>query len=403
MKIFIPEKLNTAKDEIIKLHTNSSAEAADLSEQDLKNLIHKLVSLEPVPLKKQALILKKSEANAVARYIPSNFYSVDETNLFEVFRMRSNPITCNLLYRSWQNSYDNKKCNLFLLDALKNCSDIISFFEGKHLNEANFSKILLSKCVYEEFGTLCYNTNFPTWIPFEERLQYFGISAETVLCRNCTFYLYTFCDKEEYLLAGEEKILNIIRQYPTNKLQAFLNNFLLLFSLAELARFTAIARYLSEITGETEDHKWKTFFAGFPKTVIAKYRYWINILKINDYFGTDERSLFWKNYQFENVLKYSRSNSIIMEFEHHYVVEFLGQRSGPMYVYEKENGIFDRQIREWFLIYNNAEIRKKLWDHVNLANERMPHLPNDHSSQPGWHNKFRSYLYTHKIARRIDE
>lgn len=192
--------------------------------------------------------------------------------------------------------------------------------------------------------------------------------------------------------------MKTVGKYGVEYLRLFLDNFLETYTLRELVdkKFMNLARILMEHTGENGTQKWKTFFENVGYSIESKYNYWINIYKIDEIFGLDERSNFWRNYQFEFVKKYNYSNSIVMEFKNHYVVEFLGKANGPMYVYRKMDGYFEKNVRYWFTIYNNQEIRRKLYAEQNFAMARMPHLPN-----PGWWGKFSDFLRRNKIAKTI--
>ena len=87
-------------------------------------------------------------------------------------------------------------------------------------------------------------------------------------------------------------------------------------------------------------------------------------------------------------------------------IEFLGQASGPWYIYKKD--YFEHNVRRLFKIYgyeatelksylfNNTDYVKNAEVFGNANGIRRVHLPN-----PGWQRKFDSVLIKNRITEHI--
>lgn len=87
---FVPKNLIMAKNEIAARHTE--IEEVILAETDfsLMNMIKRLASLNLKEAEKEALVVTKKELEAIARYLPHNYYKVRMDSLFLIFRLRCN-------------------------------------------------------------------------------------------------------------------------------------------------------------------------------------------------------------------------------------------------------------------------------------------------------------------------
>lgn len=111
---FRPERLQTVQKEIAELHKSKKEmlETWKLSvDEELKELIISLVSLDTSELAIEAYMLSDREMYQIAGYLPYNYFNVNMRNLFSIFVTRADKLLCTVLYEQWQNSYDNKDCN----------------------------------------------------------------------------------------------------------------------------------------------------------------------------------------------------------------------------------------------------------------------------------------------------
>lgn len=389
---YVPKRLIQSKEDIVILHANKRTPVTVQPNNDLMTLITRLVSLELYQIKKNALALTEEETMKVAGYLPYNYYNVEMKNLFLVFQYRSNKRLCEILYNEWQDSYTNSDCNKYMKELLNDNEKFILTIRDKHLNESDFKDYLSSDDIAIRFGKETAKYHFKVGTSLKDKLNYFGIRSDSRLYHDCEFMFYTYCSKADYIAAGKNELLAIIKKYGPVPLKEFLKNFLSKLELKEMQKFTDLAKYLTTQTGENHSEKFNSFFKGFDDLLIEKYVDWINVYKVYQYFGDDERSMFWKQYKFRDVKRYAYSNAVVMEFKRYYAVEFLGYNMGPIYIYEKD--IFENTVRRWFSIFNNTDLRSQLYHSAHLYFYRKAH-------QGYWQYDVNDVLLRNRITERI--
>lgn len=387
-----PKRLIEAANDIALQHKKKREVNYTTPNDKLRALIERIVSLELYQVKQNALALSEEDVLLIAGYLPHNYYNVEMKNLFLVFGYRSSQQTCEVLYEQWQSAYDNEQCNKYMQEQLIQNEKFIMLMRGNNLSEQIFNEILSADIIPSRFGKECVNRQFPSGYSLLNKMNYFGVQGNTRLYHDCQFLFYTFCNKQDYLAASKSELLSVIQKYGDVALKEFLYRFLRMLSLAELEQFYEMARYFSISLGEITTSKGKTFFSDASDEIREKYRDWLNRFKINQYFGNDSRSRFWKQYQFKSVEKYNISNAVLMEFEKYYAIEFLGDSMGPIYFYEKE--IFENHIRRWMKMFNNAELRQQLYHRPNLHSYRKEHRGN-------WQWSVNSVLISNRITEKV--
>lgn len=403
---FVPKNLIMAKNEIAARHTE--IEEVILAETDfsLMNMIKRLASLNLKEAEKEALVVTKKELEAIARYLPHNYYKVRMDSLFLIFRLRCNEKLGRKLLYEWQNSYDNKECNEFLCTFVLQNNIFENIMKLNHYSIQQFVSFLSSEYIPISYGKAALSLHNVEFNTLEDRLEYLGIKATSRLAKDCRYLFYVFCTSNDYIRAGEQAILLVLKKYDDILKKKFLQNFLKQLSLEDLKKFNHIEEYFFRFTGENHSDKFVSYFYGFDPALLRKYVDWIHIYIINKIFGNDERSLFWEQYHHELVTKYTYSNSVVMEFNNHVAVEFLGQAMGPLYIYRKE--YFEKDVRNLLIMgrCDNAELRKYLLNNTEYEKNakilgdrkgtRLVHLPN-----PGWQINFNSVLTRNGITERI--
>lgn len=368
---YIPKRLIEAANDIALQHSNQRELTSTTPSDKLKKLIERIVALELYQVKQNALALPEADVLLISGYLPHNYYNVEMKNLFLVFNYRSSDHACETLYLQWQSAYDNEQCNRYMRDQLKVNEKMIVSVRKHNISENIFDEILASSLIPARFGKECVNRKFPNGYSLLDKMNYFGVQGDTRLYHDCQFLFYTFCNKQDYLSANKAELLSVIKRYGEMEIKVFLYRFLLMLSLVELENFQELAKYFNASMGEITTQKCKDFFKDASEEIREKYRDWLNRFKINQYFGNDTRSWFWKQYQFKSVEKYNSSNAVLMEFEKYYAVEFLGDSMGPIYFYEKD--IFNTQVRRWMRMFNNSDLRQQLYHNPNLHSYRKEH------------------------------
>ena len=402
---FVPKRLINARKEIELIHRSVSEPVKISPSNELKQLIYSLVSLEESKIKVTACCLSDRELELLAGYIPYNYYGVKMANLFSIFKERSNDRLCQVLYIQWQNSYQNESCNSFLEDLALSDECFKRLIKNYNMIPYPFISILRDRNIAVRFGKEARDRYFVNRVLLSERLAYFGIRKTSTLYADCEFLYYTFCRKDDYLNINKYDLLNIVKKYNANgtkTLKLFLQNFLEMLSLNELYPFIEIARFLHSVIGDnkTDTKKFKAFFEGFNQKLIQKYIDWINRYKIEEYFGNDERSNFWKQYRFVSVQKHKFSNSVIMEFRNYYAVEFLGQAMGPIYLYRRDD--FEKNIFHRFRLKDNQQLRQELYHLFRKRKEQnKEELKNRMEHRGYWQYTVNANIVGRHIAERI--
>ena len=391
---FVPKRLIKEKEDIVLIHDNVGTPQISREDDSLRELIERLAGLELYQVRKTANTLTEKECGLVAAYIPTNYYSVDLSNLFKIFQYRTNSRMCDILYSSWQDSYENKECNDFMKDLLVTDEPFIMLIQKNSLTEGLFTDFLSSESIPIRFGEELKSRVFKTAKTLKEKMALFGIRDDSMLFHTIQFLFFTFCDREDYLAVDQTVLLDVIRKYNNVEIKKFVINFVSKLSLTDLEKYESIANYLNvNVTGDPNSNRFSSFFAGIKQDVVTKYTDWINIYKVNKYFGYDERSMFWKQYRFINIKPYRQSNSVVMEMKDYYATEFLGDAMGPIYFYKKD--VFDNSIRRWFEREDNHELRSTLYNtRDKYASYRKAH-------QGYWQREIHNILISNRMTERI--
>lgn len=398
---FIPSKLIMAKEDVKKRHHRIGEASKVEQNHELHQFILYLVQLDKSDLEKEAYVLTNKEAEQLAGYIPYNFYKVDLSNLFYIFQVRSNLRLCSVLFYAWQNSFDKPECNIFMGSLIEQDENFMALMSGCHMTHQKWSWILQQDSIPLAYVKEAFLAKNPECHSLEERLEYLGVQPSSALAIKCGLLFYTFCEKEDYIETGDLKLVEILKKYDDASRKQLLINFIEKMPLSEMKKFLHLVDCFTEVTGKQNSLRFNNYFSGVPNDIIRKYIDWINICRINQIFGSDERSLFWEKYHYEDVNKHSYSNSILMEFENYVAIEFLGQAKGPAYIYKKE--YFDQNLRNSFNIslYDNSSLRNYLYRKTqyvdnarnlrNITGTRLPH-------NIGWTVKFSEILMINHIT-----
>ena len=393
MKIYTPTRLIEELEYIKQKHPISDKELLTIEPSDaLKRLVEMITAIPPHYIKQKAYSLSYREALFLIGYIPQNYYHVKLDNLFDVFLYRADKNICTVFFSEWQNAYDNPECNMFIQKIIHSYEPLLAVFIDYHYTESMVDDMLNAASIPSWFGRHCIKFD-NTSASFEQQLAFYGIHQETKLYKDIQYLFYTYCHKKDYLEVQKGKLLTIVEQYILDKKNVllFLINFLTELGLGDLRQFSDLARVLERKTGTNGTEKQRLFFENISKEIWIKYRNWLNLIHINEYFGNDERSRFWVRYEFKIITRFNFSNSVAMETEKYYIVEFLGKAMGPMYIFTKD--VFQQKIMPWMKTTNNNELRQQLY-HSELYIKRMTH-------QGDWQSEFDWYIRLNRIAPRI--
>ena len=395
MLLYFPKELVKTKEKIINKHKKTNEIHIDARDSELYALINRLASLNDDNLEREACALGNDEIGMIAAYIPNNFYNVDMSNLFSIFTYRAEKRYFEILYDIWQDHFTNNECNAFIYQWLNDNDEIFSGVLDISL-KADFRKMLVRGDVLLGFGNIVKNKIMETDKSLEDILEPWKLRYGSALLWEMKFLLYTYCPKEYYQNISKEELLSFVKQYAAKRngaLIKFINNFVSEMSLEELESYDDLSRFLIKEIGNPDTKEFAEFFEGVTEQVVTKYTDWINKQIIDDVFGNDERSLFWKQFRFRSVVKYGRSNSVVMDMGKYVAAEFLGKAMGPIYIYEKD--VFENKVKKWFKNRNNVQLRSALFHHENYIYRQI--------HQGHWQEEVGEILFSYNMTRKIEE
>ena len=377
MNVFIPKRLKLVQEEIALQHPEVDNKKYIIEENEkLHALIMYLAKLEIRKIQKEAFVLSREQISMIAGYIPHNYYA-DELHqygkamnkLFTIIELRSSEEVFEIIFKEWQEKYDNKECNVFLKNQLLKNKDFIRLILNCHFTVQMFSEILCASNILTCLARKCTKNN-PNRGRISHKLEYYGIDKNSKLARDCEWLFYTYCDHDDYLATSDLELDQVISQYNFELIKQFITNFLSFMSIRELDKYQRVWKTLMRKIQQNNAHL--DSIQGVSDDLIQKFNDWSNRCKIAEAFGNDERSQFWKQYQYQSVRRFYASNSVVMELEDGYIVEFLGTANGPAYVYNREN--FETKVEHRMSSYDNHDLRQVLYRNPEWYQLRQKHL-----------------------------
>lgn len=402
MIIYVPNKLIYAKDGVLLNHKKSNEVTIDMKDEDLKRLIYRLVKLKESSLEREAYMLTDTEIRMVAAYIPGNCLEVKLNNLFEIFKYRANAELLGIIYDKWQDYYTNTESNTFIANWITDNKDMFAAVADEKIKE-KYIEILKANNVVNDFAQYIKDKRRTQIKSLDEILEPWEFRKAGRLYYKLKYLFYTYCSKSDYLEVSEEELLHFAKQYAQSAntdFKKFLINFVSEMRLSDLSKFSKLGKYMSSITEVPGTKTFDEFMLSIPQAVITRYVDWINRITIDEVFGYDERSMFWRNYRIKAVKKYSNSNSVAIDFGDYYVVEFLGRAMGAMYFYGKE--AFEKKVSGWMKYRNNNDLRKKLNENEDLWLRKEMHSK-PFGNEYYWQEQISWFLEYNKMASLIEE
>lgn len=389
--IFSPDNLIQARKNICGSEKEKEINFAD-PEYETEVLVKRLAKTSDDMLKATALSLSDREVDILAGYLPYNHYRLNLIKLCHILKYRMTDRACRTLFSQWQESFNNRDCNAFLKALAKSSRAFKRLLERNRIPEVVFIRILEGQNIPLGFDEQLIGKRFLNGTDFANRLRYYGIIENSYLDIECKRSLMAFCGRSDYLECSEENILYIIRGYDIYMLRNFVMNFLSKMDLWELQTYPEIAEYLRSVIEGRRADGLREFFENTEPAIAEKYLNWINIHKINMYFGNDERSCFWRQYKFVNVIKFHASNVVIMEFEKYVVIEFLDIENSMLCICDKHS------FRQYFYLRLNSMSETELYRYVLANREKIEYLRN-HTGR--WESNVNSTINKKQMGEKL--
>jgi len=391
---FTPEKLIEAGKKVEALHKRDVAYDFSRPDEEMEQLVRRLFQTPDDMLRAASMALSVRELHMLAGYLPYNYYDLPEQKLTEVLRYRMDENACRVLFREWQEEYTNQECNRFLRYLTDSNGFFRKLLAEHHISTEVYARILGSRNVPLAYDQLLIGGMFSDGSAFENKLRYYGVADGSFLDVECKRALLVFCDRSDYFSCSEENLLDIMKTYDAYMLRKFLLNFITRLSLEDLEMYPALASYMRQVTGPFNSRTFQLFFEGTPDDLVQRYIDWINIFKINMYFEEDERSSFWKQFRYLNVVRYPVSNVVILEFEEYAAVEFLVEKRGTVYICNKD--VFMQQFYETLDRLDNEDLRAYFKEHRDQCEESRNHLGR-------WQSHLGNVLVKRGIAEKLED
>jgi len=370
MELFVPEKLIGIRKQIQEAALRKKQVSYEPGEE-LEKLLNRLYDADDSMVKAAAVSISDKQADMLAGYLPYNYYGRDENRLFSVMKHRMDEHTSRVLYSQWQESFNNPECNRFLKELSASDPCFRSMLESCGIAPDAFADVLDSPNIPLGFDEELVGKHFEDGADFNNKLKSRGVCEQSYLDIECKRALLAFCGRADYLSCSQENLLDIIKGYDLYMLKKFLYNFLRKMSLSELQAYPEIAAYMRNTVGHRKSASFQEFFADAQPSDVQQFIDWINIFKLNAYFDNDERSRFWKQYRFLNVIRYPASDTLVLEFESYVAVEFLGDDKSTIYICDKE--VFRKSFYEQLNLLDNNDIRIYFRLHKELCLEYRNH------------------------------
>lgn len=388
-----PVKLAAARSSIEKDHKISSQPTgASISNVGVEKLVHIIADLDEERVTSYANTLTNHEMFLLAWYIPENKLHVELKNLFTILDLRATKDIFLAFFHAWQNLYWNTECNIGICNKFVKNSFFQAVMKENHLDQSKFQNVLVYELgIPDGVNVLVGKSKFSKTLSYEEKLKCFGIRSDTKLYNECLRRFYLTCKHDDYIFSETDALIGAYRLYNAQERKQLLINILQEIDWSELDNFSRLFREYNDFTGPKHREKIAVYFQNTDPDIIQKFTDWYNMNNVLRLFGEDERSLFWKNFRFEDVERYIFSNSVVMTFKEYVAVEFLGQAMGPIYIYKRD--VFEKRFQRMFNIHENAELRQLLYHN----SERI--LRKEHRGD--WQFDMACYLVGNKITTRV--
>jgi hypothetical protein len=392
-KIFIPRQLTLAAQRIREAHKETAEISLyEVDEEFIKQLKY-WAGLPEDSIQDEAIVIPMRRILQLANYVSTNTYKLPLKNLNRILYIRANEEVFRYLFQVWQNVYFNVEFNQLLVDILTNKKGIEqATWQGTYLTGEIFIAWIRSTDVVNAVGRTITSVTFKSTDKIEKRLQEMGLHCDSPLARNCIAMFYTYCRREEYLLADDAELLSAIKHYDLNGIHAFLHNILKTLRVQDFQKYIECGALLrNNYTGVPQSKMFIKFFAGYPQELVVQYQHWLDYVIIWESFGKDdERLQFWSMYvpYSKGAALQRRSMAFVMQFAFYCIIEFPMESMGPIYIYRRD--VFENKIDFWVGYYSNAVLKSKLYEHRAECAKRITH-------QGDWKSRTSLYLTANSV------
>ncbi len=355
--IFTPRKIVEVEEYIKERHISINERYTNLSIDDecLIELLKTINGLDNTELVSFSYRLRTEDLFLLANYMPRNEYNVDLKKIYIILKTRFRGEFIGVLFERFKDNYDNKEFNEYFIELLnfcKNSHEILNMSKDtleiikKWLREDNLVSSIVQSClaIKKDFNS------FMLAFKFEE---------DTLIYKECQKYLYIICNKDYYLFGNIDEILNVFKTYTLNEKLAFMNNYLSLLEIEEFQEPILSHIYCSY--GDPSKGLYDNIWENINHDAVEKYKMWLAQKLMRDFFGEDERYVFWYSYikNLQATLLHVNERQLFIDFGEFVVIEFR-HIGNAAYMYKKSD--FDKYFRRFInrpAVYSDGNFKYK--------------------------------------------
>lgn len=392
MKPYVyPHELQRVHENIKKIHKNMAM--AGFSENEIYELVKKLVKKEKNSLKTYVKLLSKKQCIGVASYIPYNNLKLDCTNLFATIEIAGIDEAWWQLFLDFQNCYTNHDVADFLctdqgINILKSSSETneIDRFCTEWLSEKDKVCYLCN-----QFGQVGSKEDF------QHNLRNIGLSDNRKLYISCMDKYMLYCSKDVLLATSAEELVSLFDKYNADDKILFIVN--ILKKIIDAKHLRSLRSLYQRVKNFLKiKYNEQLFFLKMnEENLMNAYKKWANLINIEIIFSGDKnRIAFWSRYAgtVEAMDIHSADGSMYFEFKNCIITEFKGKAAGPVYIYSKT--FFKLNIFTNFIDMKKSAFQSYQYNLYsrNYENENIRRL--EHKPSPE-HNPYDNWMHTFKF------
>jgi len=367
--IFIPSKILETKEYIKDKHKNINERYTNLSLDDgyLFQLLNTINGLGYTELRSFSYKLKVGDLLLLANYMLKNQYNIDLGKIYIILETRFRSDFIKVFFKKFKDNYNNKEFNEHFIrflsltenphEILDMNEDNLEIFKG-WLKEEDLVSSIVKSCLIIKKGFNAFMSDYK----FEE---------DTLIYKECRKYLYITCDKEYYISGSIDEILDVLKTYTLHEKIKFLNNYLSILDIDEFQE--PILNYIYYSYGEPNEGLYDNIWQNINQNALEKYNIWVAQKKMKEFFGEDERYVFWYRYikNLEAVLLHVNERQLFIDFGEFVIIEFR-HIGNAAYVYTKAD--FEKHFRNFLnsgVVYSDRNFK-----YGEIALKRIVHRGN---------------------------
>lgn len=366
--IFTPMKILNTAEYIKEKHKkiNERYNNLNIDDEYLVKLLKTINEIDKAELPGFSYRLKKHDLYLLANYMPGNKYNVDLEKIYIILKTRFRDEFIKILFKGFKNHYYNKEFNIYLLRLLnlsENSPEVLNMSKDtlevikKWLKQDNPVSAIVHSC-------LAIKKEFKVF------MSAFRLEENTLIYKDCRKYFYRICGKEHYIHGDINEILEVLKTYTLDEKTGFMNNYLTLLEVDEFQ--DPVLDYIYYSYGEPNE-SYNNIWQNINHHAVEKYKMWIIQKRMKDFFGEDERYVFWYGYikNLDAKLLHVNERQLFIDFGKFVVIEFRNIGNAA-YVYR--NNDFDKYFRRLInrgTVYSDGNFKYRA-----VALERIIHSGN---------------------------